>query len=77
MAVLEECTSANGDTMIGLQWFRLVGFGGCAEALTAEGVVSGLRVWCEGRLQTRPYADHHGTIRTAIEVVLSDFQVIA
>jgi single-strand DNA-binding protein len=62
--------SPDGGHAESVEWFRLVFFDRQAETVATYGA-RGALVFVEGRLQTRPYADRSGTIRTAIEVVVS------
>lgn len=58
-----------------VEWFKLVFFDRQAETISTYGA-KGKPVFVEGRLQTRPYADRNGVIRTAIEVVVSQFLLL-
>lgn len=65
----------NGDREESVEWFRLVFFDRQAETIHAYGA-KGKPLFVEGRLQTRPYSDRNGVIRTAIEVVVSQFLLL-
>ena len=58
-----------------MEWFRLVLFDKQAETIATYGA-KGKPVFVEGRLQTRPYTDRSGVIRSAIEVVVSQFLLL-
>src|SRR5947209_10654325 len=64
--------SPDGEREESVEWFRLVFFDRQAETISTYGA-KGKPVFVEGRLQTRPYADRNGVIRTAIEVVIAQF----
>jgi single-strand DNA-binding protein len=59
-----------------VEWFRLVFFDRQAETINTYGE-NGKPIFVEGRLQTRPYSDRNGVIRTAIEVVVSQFLLLS
>ena len=65
----------DGEREESVEWFRLVFFDRQAETISTYGA-KGKPVFVEGRLQTRPYADRNGIIRTAIEVVISQFLLL-
>ncbi len=67
--------SPDGERAESVEWFRLVFFDRQAETMSTYGA-KGKPVFIEGRLQTRPYADRNGIIRTAIEVVVSQFLLL-
>ena len=67
--------SPDGEREESVEWFRLVFFDRQAETISTYGA-KGKPVFVEGRLQTRPYADRNGIIRTAIEVVISQFLLL-
>ncbi len=67
--------AADGEREESVEWFRLVFFDRQAETISTYGV-KGKPLFIEGRLQTRPYADRNGIIRTAIEVVVSQFLLL-
>jgi single-strand DNA-binding protein len=58
-----------------VEWFRLVFWDRQAETISTYGK-KGKPIFVEGRLQTRPYADRNGVIRTAVEVVISQFLLL-
>jgi len=64
-----------GEREESLEWFRLAFFDRQAETMSTYGA-KGKGIFVEGRLQTRPYADRRGIIRTAIEVVVSQFLLL-
>lgn len=63
---------ADGEREESVEWFKLVFFDRQAETIGTYGA-KGKQLFIEGRLQTRPYTDRNGVIRTAIEVVVSQF----
>ncbi len=67
--------SPDGERAESVEWFRLVFFDRQAETMSTYGA-KGKPVFIEGRLQTRPYADRNGVIRTAIEVVVAQFLLL-
>lgn len=66
---------STGEREESVEWFRLVFLDRQAETLCTYGE-KGRTLFVEGRLQTRPYSDGHGIIRTAIEVVVSQFLLL-
>jgi len=67
--------SPDGEREESVEWFRLVFFDRQAETISTYGA-KGKPLFVEGRLQTRPYADRNGVIRTAIEVIISQFLLL-
>jgi len=66
---------ADGAREESVEWFRLVLFDRQAETMATYGA-KGKPVFVEGRLQTRPYTDRGGVIRSAIEVMVSQFLLL-
>lgn len=75
LAVPGTRTQPDGTVEESVEWFRLCFFDRQAETISAYGA-KGKPLFVEGRLQTRPYSDRNGVIRTAIEVVVSQFLVL-
>jgi single-strand DNA-binding protein len=75
LAVMGTRKQPDGTIEESVEWFRLVFFDRQAETINAYGA-KGKPLFVEGRLQTRPYSDRNGVIRTAIEVVVSQFLLL-
>lgn len=75
LAVNGTRRAADGAREESVEWFRLVVFDRQAETLATYGA-KGKPLFVEGRLQTRPYTDRNGIIRSAIEVVVSNFLLL-
>lgn len=75
LAVNGTRRAADGAREESVEWFRLVLFDRQAETIATYGA-KGKPVFVEGRLQTRPYTDRTGVIRSAIEVVVSQFLLL-
>jgi len=58
------------------EWFRLVFFAKLAETACTY-FSKGGALMVEGQLQTRPYEDRSGVVRTAIEVVVHDMRMLS
>lgn len=76
LAVNGTRRAADGTREESVEWFRLVLFDKQAETIATYGA-KGKPVFVEGRLQTRPYTDRSGVIRSAIEVVVSQFLLLS
>lgn len=55
------------------EWVRVTVFGQRAESL-ANLLKKGTRVYCDGRLEARPWTDQQGAIRAGLELVASDVE---
>lgn len=75
LAVNGTRRAADGSRDEAVEWFRLVIFDRQAETLATYGA-KGKPLFVEGRLQTRPYTDRNGIIRSAVEVVVSNFLLL-
>ena len=75
LAVNGTRRAADGAREESVEWFRLVLFDKQAETIATYGA-KGKPVFVEGRLQTRPYTDRNGVIRSAIEVAVSQFLLL-
>ncbi len=75
LAVNGSRRATDGTREDSVEWFRLVFFDRQAENMSTYGT-KGKPVFIEGRLQTRPYTDRNGIIRSAIEVVVSQFLLL-
>ncbi len=71
MASNRSWRSTDGQTHEDTQWFRIVAWGRLAE-ICNEYLSKASRVYVEGRLQTRQWADETGQQRSLSEVVASD-----
>jgi single-strand DNA-binding protein len=76
LAVNGARRSPVGEVEDSTEWFRLVFFGREAEKMARFGTKGG-SVFVMGQLQTRPYADRNGVVRTAIEVVVDYCQLLS
>jgi single-strand DNA-binding protein len=57
------------------EWFRVVAWDKLAETCN-EYLKKGMKVYIEGRLQTRKYTDREGAERTAVEVVANEMMML-
>lgn len=55
------------------EWVRVTVFGKRAETLSTL-LRKGMRVYCDGRLEARPWTDQQGTVRAGLELVASDVE---
>src|SRR4051812_10823662 len=70
LAVSSMRRAPDGTPEESVEWFKLVFFERQAETIATYGA-NGKSLFVEGRIQTRPYTDRNGVMRTAIEVVVS------
>lgn len=75
LAVNGTRRASDGAREEAVEWFRLVVFDRQAETLATYGA-KGKPLFVEGRLQTRPYTDRSGIVRSAIEVVVNNFLLL-
>ena len=75
LAVMGTRKQPDGTVDDSVEWFRLIFFDRQAETINAYGA-KGKPLFVEGRLQTRPYSDRNGVIRTAIEVIVNQFLLL-
>lgn len=61
----------NGDRTEETEWFRVVTWDRLAETCN-EYLKKGMKVYIEGRLQSRKYTDKDGAERTSVEVVANE-----
>lgn len=75
LAVNGTRRTPDGKMQEAVEWFRLVAFDRQATVLAEHGQ-KGKPLFVEGRLQTRPYTDKNGIIRSAIEVTVTNFLLL-
>jgi single-strand DNA-binding protein len=75
LAVMGQRRAPDGEREESVEWFRCIFYDRQAETISTYGG-KGKPLFVEGRLQTRPYADRNGVIRTAIEIVVSQFLML-
>jgi single-strand DNA-binding protein len=55
------------------EWVRCTVFGQRAESLSSL-LKKGMRVYADGRLEARPWADRNGQVRAGLELIASDVE---
>jgi single-strand DNA-binding protein len=55
------------------EWVRVTLFGKRAESLQAI-LAKGTRVYCDGRLEARPWTDRSGNVQAGLELVANDVE---
>lgn len=55
------------------EWVRVTVFGARAESLSQH-LKKGMRVYCDGRLEARPWSDQQGNVRAGLEMTASDVE---
>lgn len=66
----------SGETLYDTTWHNIVAFGPQAEAINTY-AAKGKKMYVAGRLQKRDYSDRDGVKRTAVDVVLADFEFLS
>ncbi len=66
---------AQGERTEETEWFRVVAWERLAETCN-EFLKKGMKVYVEGRLQTRKYTDREGQERTSVEIVANDMVML-
>ncbi len=69
-------TTSDGKKRSETEWFNVVAWGGLAEICNRY-LEKGLRVYIEGRLQTRRWEDAAGVKKSATEVVASEMIMLS
>ena len=67
--------SSDGNSHEDTEWFRVVAWNKLAEVCN-EYLAKGLRVYVEGRLQTRQWRDQEGQTRYSTEVIANDMIIL-
>ena len=67
--------SSDGESHEDTEWFRVVAWNKLAEVCN-QYLVKGMRVYVEGRLQTRQWQDQEGQTRYNTEVIASDMIIL-
>jgi single-strand DNA-binding protein len=75
IATSESWTNKDGSREERTEWHRIVAWGKLAE-LCGEFLAKGRKVYVEGRLQTRSYADKEGVTRYVTEIKAQDIQFL-
>lgn len=65
--------SEGGEWQDKTEWVRVTVFGARAESLSNL-LKKGTRVYCDGRLEARPWTDQQGNVRAGLELVASDVE---
>ena len=75
VAVSRVGRDAQGERTEETEWFRVVAWERLAETCN-EFLKKGMKVYVEGRLQTRKYTDREGQERTSVEIVAGDMVML-
>ena len=75
VATTERWKDAQGKQQEATEWHRIVAFGRLAE-ICGEYLAKGSRVYIEGRLQTRKWADSEGNARYTTEIVAREMKML-
>jgi single-strand DNA-binding protein len=75
LAVDRQRRTPDGARASEAEWFRVVAWEGLAD-VCGEYLRQGSRVYVEGRLQSRGYADAEGVARMVVEVVANDLLLL-
>jgi single-strand DNA-binding protein len=75
VAVSRIGRDAQGERTEETEWFRVVAWERLAETCN-EFLKKGMKVYVEGRLQTRKYTDREGQERTSVEIVASEMVML-
>jgi len=75
LAVNRVNKTASGERQEETEWFNIVLFSKLAE-ISNQYLKKGLKVFIEGRIQTRKYTDKNGIERTAVEVIANDMEML-
>jgi len=71
LAATRNWVTADGTRREATEWFDIVAWGGLAE-ICQQHLVKGSRVYIEGRLKTREWADRDGQRHSRVEVVANE-----
>jgi single-strand DNA-binding protein len=69
-------TTSDGQKRSETEWFNIVAWGGLAEVCN-QYLEKGMRVYIEGRLQTRRWEDSNGVKKSSTEVVASEMIMLS
>lgn len=64
-----------GDWQDATEWVRVVVFGKRAESLQQH-LGKGTRVYCDGRLEARPWTDRAGNLQAGLELTANDVEFL-
>jgi single-strand DNA-binding protein len=68
--------SQDGSWSDATEWVRVTVFGKRAETLQQH-LKKGTRVYCDGRLEARPWTDQQGQVRAGLELMASDVEFMS
>ncbi len=75
LAVNRNTKTPTGERQEETEWFNIIFFDRLAE-VTNQYLKKGQKVFIEGRLTMRKYADKTGVERTAVEVIANDMEML-
>jgi single-strand DNA-binding protein len=75
VAVSRIGRDAQGERTEETEWFRVTAWDRLAETCN-EYLKKGMKVYVEGRLQTRKYTDREGQERTSVEIVANEMMML-
>jgi len=76
LAVNRSYKSASGEKVEETEWFNIVTWRQLAE-ICERYLHKGSKVYIEGRLSQRKYADREGIQRTAVDVIATDMEMLS
>ena len=76
LAVTRKYTTSGGEAKEETEWFSIVAWRKLAE-ICNQYLKKGKKVYIEGRLTQRKYTDRDGILRTAVEVVASEMEMLS
>lgn len=68
--------SESGEWQDKTEWVRVTVFGQRAETL-GQYLKKGTRVFCDGRLEARPWTDQQGQVRAGLELIAMDVEFMS
>jgi len=75
MASNSRVKDQDGEYRDRTEWVRVTVFGNRAESLS-QYLKKGLRVYVDGKLETRPWTDQGGQVRAGLEILANEVQVL-
>jgi len=76
IATSRTWTTNNGEKKSETEWFNIVAWGGLAE-ICNQHLEKGMRVYIEGRLQTRQWEDNTGAKKNKTEIVANEMIMLS
>ena len=75
LAVSRSYKSRTGEAKEETEWFNIVAWNKLAE-ICEKYLHKGSKIYVEGRITQRKYTDREGVQRTAVDVIMSDMQML-